>query len=444
MLDKQRSKQILALTVPILAGMLSQNILNLVDAAMVGSLGTAALGAVGIASFVNFFCAALFIGMASGIQAMVARNMGEGRESKAAYPLNGGLLLNILFAIPTTILLVHLSPHIMEWLVDDPEVIAQGTPYLSIRLIGLAALGCNFAYRGFWSSIGKPGLYLHTLIIMHSVNIFLNYVLIFGHFGSPTMGTAGAALGTIISMYLGTLYYTFLANKHGKNLGFARGLLSLKGIKSLLRISLPASFQQLFFAGGFTTLFWIIAKIGTIELAGANAIVNLTLVAILPCIAFGITANTMVSQALGKNDPEQAFRWGWDIAKLAFVVVFMIGLPMLLFPDFILRAFLTEQEAIDVARFPLRLVGFGIAMDAIALVLMSALQGAGAARQTMTVGLIMQWGIFLPIAFLLGPIMGLGLSEIWIAQSLYRLIQMLWFMALWNGKKWQSIKLHSH
>ncbi|PIR31955.1 MAG: MATE family efflux transporter, partial [Alphaproteobacteria bacterium CG11_big_fil_rev_8_21_14_0_20_44_7] len=110
MLDKQRSKQILALTVPILAGMLSQNILNLVDAAMVGSLGTAALGAVGIASFVNFFCAALFIGMASGIQAMVARNMGEGRESKAAYPLNGGLLLNILFAIPTTILLVHLSP----------------------------------------------------------------------------------------------------------------------------------------------------------------------------------------------------------------------------------------------------------------------------------------------------------------------------------------------
>ncbi len=429
---------------PILGGMLSQNILNLVDAAMVGSLGTAALAAVGIASFVNFFCAAFFIGMASGIQAMVARNMGEGRENQAAYPLNGGLLLNISIAIPASLLLMYLSPNIMAMLIDDPEVLAHGTPYLSVRLAGLAALGCNFAFRGFWSSIGKPGLYLRTLLIMHTVNVILNYALIFGHFGAPALGTKGAALGTVISMFMGSIYYALLATKHGGNLGFAKGLPSMRGMQSLLKIAMPSSLQQLFFSAGFVTLFWIIGQIGTLELAGANAIVNVTLVAILPCIAFGITANTLVSQSLGKKDVQEAYQWGWDTAKLAFLVVLAIGLPMLIFPDFILKIFLHDQVAIDIARFPLRLVGAGIAIDAIALVLMSALQGAGAAKQTMQVGFIMQWAIFLPVAYLLGPILGMGLTAIWIAQAVYRMIQMFWFICLWNAKKWQTIKLHTH
>jgi len=440
----ERRKQIFSLTLPILGGMLSQNILNLVDAAMVGSLGNAALGGVGIAGFVNFLCASFFIGLATGVQSLVARNMGSGHEEKAAVPLNGGLVINIILAIPLSIILVFLSDKIMAALVSDPAVVEQSSPYLAARVAGMVALGCNFAFRGFWTSIGTTGIYMRTLLMMHALNIFLNYTLIFGNFGFPKLGTFGAGLGTTISLFCGTLFYIYYAFKNTRHLGFAHRLPSTEAYKSIFKISLPSALQQLFFAGGFTTLFWIIAKVGTAALAGANAVINLTLVAILPCIAFGITANSLVSNALGKENPEDAYQWGWDVSKVAFIFVLIIGLPLLFFPTFFLSAFLHDKAALMAAKIPLQLVGIGIAFDAIALVLMSALQGAGASKQTMIVGIVMQWGIFLPIAYILGPVLGMSLTAIWIAQMLYRTIQMFLFIMLWKQRKWQSLKFQAH
>ena len=80
MVSRERSSQIFQIALPIIGGMISQNILNLVDAAMVGQLGSTPLAAVGLASFINFVAAAVFMGMAAGVQAMVARRIGEGRE----------------------------------------------------------------------------------------------------------------------------------------------------------------------------------------------------------------------------------------------------------------------------------------------------------------------------------------------------------------------------
>lgn len=441
---KERKKQIFALTLPILGGMLSQNILNLVDAAMVGSLGNAALGGVGIAGFVNFLCASFFIGLATGVQSLVARNMGSGHEEKAAIPLNGGLIINLLLAIPASIVLIYLSDSIMAALVSDPAVVQQSGPYLAARLAGMVALGCNFAFRGFWTSIGTPGIYMRTLLMMHALNILLNYLLIFGHWGFPKLGTFGAGLGTTISLFGGTLFYLFYAHRNTRHLGFAKRLPSKEAFRSIFRISMPSALQQLFFAAGFTTLFWIIAKVGTAALAGANAVINLTLVAILPCIAFGITANSLVSKALGKEEPDDAYQWGWDVSKIAFVFVLFIGLPFLFFPSFFLSAFLHDATALNAAKIPLQLVGIGIAFDAIALVLMNALQGAGASKQTMIVGIVMQWGIFLPVAYILGPVLGYGLTAIWLAQMLYRTIQMFLFILIWKKRSWQQLKFQAH
>ena len=105
---------------------------------------------------------------------------------------------------------------------------------------------------------------------MHIINIFLNYVLIFGNWGFPELGTQGAGIGTTASLFGGTLMYLWLTMKHTKAYGFGAHLPSMNTIKQLLKISLPSSLQQLFFALGFTTLFWIVGQIGTDELAAAN------------------------------------------------------------------------------------------------------------------------------------------------------------------------------
>ena len=111
-------------------------------------------------------------------------------------------------------------------------------------------------------------------------------------------------------------------------------------------------------------------------------------------------------------------------------------------PELILGIFLHEAHVIEIATFPLQLVGIAIVIDAVNLVLMSSLQGAGATKITMIVSVVCQWVIFLPLAWIIGPYMGMGLTAIWLTQGLYRLLQAFWYVQLWRKKDWMHIKLN--
>jgi len=350
------------------------------------------------------------------------------------------LLAIFIAAIPVSLLLIHYSEAIMSLFNDDPEVIKEGVKYLDARLIGIMAIGMNFSFRGYLSAIKMTHFYLKTLLIMHSLNILLNYILIFGHFGAPALGTQGAGLGTTLAMCGGTLLYFYFTIRHTGHYGFGLKLPRKTTFYQVLKISIPASAQQLFFSLGFTFLFWIVGKIGTAELAAANVLTNLTLVAILPSMALGMSSATLVGQALGRKDFNDAYQWAWDTSKLAVIGISFISLPMLFIPDTLLSVFLHEQEVIEIARVPLQLVGIGIIIDAVNLVLMSSLQGAGATKMTMIVSIVCQWLIFLPVAWFIGPYLGMGLTAIWLAQGLYRLLQTFWYAQLWYKKDWAKIK----
>lgn len=441
MLNRERSSQILHLTLPVLGGMMSQNLLNLVDMYMVGRVGPTAVAAVGITSYVNWLFAAAFIGLSAGVQAMVARRMGEGRHDIAARPLNGALLLIAFSAIPLAAILIFAAPWVMTLLTDDPAVIAEGTPYLQARIASIAAMGMNFSFRAYWSAIKLTRFYFMTLLVMHLFNIGINYVLIFGKFGVPALGTFGAGLGTTISLYFGTLMYFAYALKHTRQYGFAASLPPREVMQTIIRVSVPACLQQVFFSLGFTLLLWIVGRVSTGEQAVANVLINVTLVAILPCIAFGLSAGTLVGQALGRQDAIDAHRWGWDVAKLAALTAGALALPMFIFAPQIMGIFISDPEVASHGVWPMRLMAIFLASDAIGMVLINAMQGAGATKVTMYVTLGLQWLLFLPAAWLAGPVAGFGLLAIWLVNIAYRTLQTGVFAWLWQRRDWVHIKL---
>ncbi|RMG14913.1 MAG: MATE family efflux transporter [Deltaproteobacteria bacterium] len=439
--EASRLRRILGLALPLVGGMVSQNVLNLVDTAMVGTLGDAALAAVGTGSFANFFASAFVTGLSTGVQAMAARRQGEGRTEITAEALDGGLVLAVLIAVPLSATLFLLAPRLFPLLNDDPQVVGQAVPYLRARLVAMAALGANFAFRGYWNGTNRAGLYFRTILAMHSVNIFLNWVLIFGHLGAPALGTQGAGVASAAAVYFGTLYYLYLGTRHARANGFLRCWPSRDRLWALLKLSLPSSLQQTFFAGGFTVLFWIIGRISTQATAAASVLVNLMLVAILPGLALGLAAGSLAGQALGRRDPQDAKRWGWDVVKVAVLVMFALGLPMLLLPDLLLRPFIHSPETLALARVPLMLVGVGIAADGVGLVLLNALMGVGATRLAAVVSVSLQWLLFLPAAYLFGPALGFGLVGVWGAQVAYRALQAAIFAFLWQRGQWAKIRL---
>ena len=128
-MSPERRRDILRISLPILGGMTSQNLLNLVDAWMVGSLGATALAAVGLAGFLNFMAVAALAGFSSAVQALVARRAGAGEVTTLAEPLNGALLLSLMLGVPLAVLGIAAAPALFAALNPDPAVAAEGTRF---------------------------------------------------------------------------------------------------------------------------------------------------------------------------------------------------------------------------------------------------------------------------------------------------------------------------
>lgn len=438
-MESARLQRILGLSLPIIGAMTSQNLLNIVDTAMVGFLGDAALAAVGLGGFVVFACQALILGISTGVQAVAARKKGEGRQDRSARILNSALLLVLVVAPLFSLLLISLVDTVYPYLNADPEVIALGAPYLEFRLMAIMFVGMNFAFRGYWNAMDMSRVYMSTLILMHASNIVLNYALIFGNFGAPELGVAGAGIASAISVAIGTVIYFVLGMKYVRKDGFLKGLADRKEFASLVKVSLPSGIQQLFFAAGLVAMFWIIGKIGTPELAAANVLITVLLFAILPGLALGIACTTLVSQAMGRQDIDDAYHWAGDVAKVTIALLTVLGLPLWLAPDLVSSIFIHDPSTRELARWPMRLVGLTMPIEAMSFAYMHALLGAGDARRVMFVSVGTQWLFFIPAAYILGPTLGLGLLAIWIVQGVSRALNASIFFWSWRSRSWQHI-----
>ncbi len=441
MITKERLSRINMIALPMVGGMVSQNLLNLVDTAMVGTLGSASLAAVGIGGFASYMAMSAIIGLASGVQAMVARRVGEDRHDETAIPLNGGLFLALIIAIPLSFLLYTFTPDLFPLLNSDPAVQEEGIPYFQARMIGVIAIGMNFSFRGYLAGISQAKLYLRTLIVMHLANVSISYVLIFGEFGFPALGAEGAGLGTSISVYLGTLIYFVVAYRTGRERGFFHRIPSRETMMTMLRLAIPSALQQFMFAAGLTVMLWIVGLIGTNEVAAYHVLITLLLVALLPGIGLGLAALTLVGESLGRKEPGDAKQWGWDVTKVAGVSMTLIALPGLLFPQFLLSGFIHDPDVLEIAKVPLQIMCGTILFEAVGTVLMNALLGAGAAKQVMIVSIATQWLFALPLAYLAGPYFGGGLFWLWVIAAIPRYGQAIAFAALWARGKWMTIKV---
>ncbi|MGI9276221.1 MAG: MATE family efflux transporter [Endozoicomonas sp.] len=440
---KQRVTVILKLGTPIILAMLSQSLLNLVDAALVGPLGEVALAAVGAGSYANFVALSLVAGLSAGIQAQVARRAGADNDSVCAYPVNHGILLSIVLTLPVSIILMLMAPWILMLFSQSPEVHEAATLYFRIRVMTLTAAAMCLSFRGYWNGLGKPSGFLKILVFSHICNVLISYVLIYGKVGIPAMGVAGAAMGTFLSMYLAVLLCLAIMLRQSISHGFMAwaSFRDFSGLIKLMKLALPDSLQQTLFALGIMAFFAIISQLGTGEMAVAHVLMNISLLLILPGTGLGMAATTLVSRSLGAGEPEQAWRWGWEITLVAVFILMLLSLPLLLVPEGVLQLFLYDPELIDVGRIPLQLTGLGIILDTASLVFTRALLGAGANRTVLGIRISSQWLLLLPLCWIAGPVLGLGLTTIWCIQVFQRLVSSLAFVTVWQLRHWSRITI---
>ncbi|MBW6391835.1 MATE family efflux transporter [Billgrantia antri] len=439
--DSSRRRRILRLATPITAAMLTQSLINLIDAALVGSLGEVPLAGVGIGGYAMFLVTALMFGLSSGVQAQTARRHGEEAWQLRALPLNAGLVIALLASLPVTLLCLWQAPWLLGWLNPSAEVTAVAVEYFRWRVLSLVAVAMIFCFRGYWNGIQQSDYYLRIMLVMHVVNVGASVGLIFGYLGLPAMGAAGAGAGTTLSLFTGLGLWTLVSYRRAVPSGFLAGMPCRSALWATLRLAVPHSFQQLWFAAGYAVLFWILGQIDIASVAAGHVLVNLSLMLILPGVGLGMAAMSLVGQSLGRQAHGDAHRWGWDVVRLAWLCLAVLALPMAALPDQVLGIFLHDRDLIALARLPLQLTGVMIVLDATALVLGQALLGAGANRTVMTATLTLQWLVFLPLAWWVGVVLEQGLLGVWWVQLGYRGLNSLCFAMIWQRRQWLRLSL---
>ncbi|WP_249975676.1 MATE family efflux transporter [Vreelandella olivaria] len=431
----RRQGKVMRLALPIMLGMLSQSVLNLVDAALVGHLGEQALAGVGIGGYAMFMVTALVFGLSSSVQSQTAQKLGAGGATPTR-PLYAGLIIGMLVGMPLSCLAWWQAPVLLQLMASSDEVQALAVDYFRWRVISLTAIALTLCLRGYWNGLQHTHLYLRIIVIVHVFNVVISAGLIYGVAGLPALGTSGAGIGTTLSLFLGLVIWSWVTLKHTQRSGAY--LPGWRAIRTTLLLATPHSVQQLLFAAGYVVLFWLLSKMGTESVAVGHVLINLSLLLILPGVGVGVAVMSLVGEALGRDNKHEAHRWGIDALNVAGMLLTLLALPMLLLPEHVLAIFFTDNNLIQLGSLPLQITAVMIVLDAAALVLAQALMGAGAQRTVMLLTLGMQWFVFLPLAWWVGIGLGYGLLGVWLMQLVYRLLNSTGFLWVWQRRRWQT------
>ncbi len=431
-----KTKRILALSIPIIGGMMSQNILNLVDTLMIGRLGSDNLAAAGIGGFLFFVSFSFFTGSSSAIQTMVARYKGETNTYLYPLALLMGIIFVFIFSIFSMVLEFVFTDFLVAFFSNDLSVIKMASDYFRYRIIGLPFLCICLVVRGFFNGISEPMRYVRVILIVHGLNIFFNYCLIYGNFGFDAMGAAGAGLASALSVIIGSFIYLYDCRSYITFSIFST--ISRQKIKEnfnwMMELTMPTSIQQFLFALGIAVFYWILSFLGTDALAIGNVLVNIVLVGILPGVGFGMATMSLVSQSLGEKKLNDMYLWPFDVSKIGLIGLGPLFLLAIIFPEPIISIFIIEPEIVKKAVLPLRLDCIGVFLEVGTLIFMNALNGVDQVKFVMWGAFICQWIIYLPLAYFMGITLGYGMVGVWGMWIVFQLLQVSLFGGFWYVK----------
>jgi len=351
------------------------------------------------------------------------------------------MVIAVLLGSLLTALIYPYVPVLFSYLNSDAGIAELAVPYWRIRLLAMVFMGLNYAFRGYFNGISQPKYYMMSLIAIHVINVILNYLFIYGHFGFPAMGTDGAALASAIATVFGTVIYISVGLFKLNHLNIFKFRLKVSDLTTVFKLTIPAGAQQLMIAVGVTSLFWMVGRLGVAELAALNILINILMLCILPGFGFGMAAATLVGTSLGEKDMLSAKQWAYDVAKVGGVTTLIIGALISFFAAPILTVFTTDTETIDMALRALQMTGALIFIDVMSVIMMNSLLGSGDVTIVLKTSLFFQWLVFFPLGCVLVFFFQPSFLLIWSVFMFSRLGQGAVYINYWRKDKWGKAKI---
>lgn len=368
---------------PSMAMFALQSLVSLVDFIIVGSLGSDAVAGVGVAAqFFNVLFAVL-AAVTTGTVALVARAVGSGDTTEAARVLRMSVSLGTVFSLVVAACTIPFAESIVAAFGVNEPVAVLGGSYLRIMLFFTLPFAMGFVIGSAMRGAGDVRSPLLVGVVMNVVNLVGNYVLVFGKFGAPRLGTDGSALASGIAFVVSTALYLWWWKRGKLRLAFVatRDGLERGRARRLLRIGVPTALEQLAWQAGLWLFLRLVAHHGTEPVSAYLIGVRILAFSFVPGLGFSTAAATLVGQHLGAGEPDLAARAGWRANALAMVVMAAVGSAIIAAAPWIASYFgAAGQQTVDLTVTFIWILGIAQPLMAVEFALGGALRGAGDTR----------------------------------------------------------------
>lgn len=414
-------KEIFRLAYPVIIGAFANTILNITDTAFLGRVGETELGASAVGGVLYFVFAMIGIAIGVGAQIMIARRAGENKKSEIGEIFFHSFLLLTVLGIFLFLLLRFLSPWLLTHILRSQDILTACIDFLTYRSFGIVFIMMATAYRSLFVGISRPKVYGTYAFLMAGLNILFCYAFIFGHFGMPAMGIAGAGLASSIAELLSFIYLLVYSRyktelKEFKLYQFTK--VDARVVRRLMSLSTPLVIQNLLSMGAWFIFFVFIERIGSRELASSNIVRAAYMLSMTPIWGFSVSVNSMISNVIGQQKGSEVMLLLRRTLLLSFLATGVMISLNLFFPDQVLGIFTSDAGLISDSRGILMIVNVSMFFFAFALVCISAVSGTGATRMALYIEIAAIF-IYLLYIYCCTFIFKTSAEWVWLSEVLY-------------------------
>ena len=419
-------------------------LISAIDTMMVGGLGTNAIAAVGICTQPKFIIMATLLGLNTGVNVVVARRKGEGRQDDANKTLRNALLLSFALSLLLSAIGFVFAEEMLVLAGASVDYLALSVVYFRYIMIGtffqLMALTMTAAQRG----AGKTKISMVCNLSANFVNVIMNALLINGLFFFPRLEVAGAAIATMIGniVAFSLALITLLRNNGYLHIHLKDDWkLDTETLHAIFKISIPSLVEQIFLRIGFFTYSRAVANLGTIDYATHLICMNVMTISFGLGDGLSIASSTLVGQSLGAKRSDLAMIYGKVLQRIGLLMSIILGIGIALFNTEIMYLFSKDILVIEKGETILLMIALVIQFQVNQVITMGCLRGAGDAKFVAFISLITITFIRPIGTYVLAYGVGLGLVGAWLSIYLDQITRLLTSKYRFNQSEWMKIQV---
>ncbi len=434
-------KAIWSLSYPIILSSLAQTILQITDTAFLGRVGEVELGASAIAGVFYFTLVMVGIGFGIGAQVLIARRAGEEQHAEIGRIFRHAAWLFLMISAVFLVIIYLMTPAFFSLIITSDEIRNAANQYILWWGWGIVFALITISFRSFYIGIASTRLITYNAFLTTAINILLDYVMIFGHYGFPEMGIAGAGLASAISETIGALYLginTAMKTEFKPFSLFRFGKNNFGLTRQIIRLSTPATMQFLMSMGSYFIFFVFIERLSGHDLAVSNIVRSAYMVLMIPLWGFSAAANSMVSNLIGQKRQDEVMSLLKKIIFMSFSVSLTLSAFYFVFPEIVLGAITNNITLIRDSTLCLYIICFAGLIFCVSVILLNAVSGTGNTRMAMNIEFITTI-IYLLYVIICVMLFRTDVEIVWLAEILYWFLIGIFSWWYLRSMKWKTI-----